>query len=78
MTHPDSVHKLPQTCHPVPSDFDPRAEGPGRCLYRPLVGISERDHRYDDYLNSQECLVNQDVAGFLQHYRLLLRADLGK
>ncbi len=54
------------------------AGGAGRCLYRPLVGISERDHRYDDYLNSQECLINEEAAVFLRHYKLLMRADMGK
>jgi len=79
MTHPTSVSKLPAVCQPMPADFDPRtaADLPGRCLYRELVGISERDHRFDGYLNSQECLVNEAAAAFLQHYKLLLRADLG-
>jgi hypothetical protein len=54
------------------------AGGAGRCLYRPLVGISERDHRYDDYLNSQECLINEEAAVFLRNYKLLMRADMGK
>jgi hypothetical protein len=54
------------------------AGGAGRCLYRPLVGISERDHRYDDYLNSQECLINEEAAVFLRRYKLLMRADMGK
>jgi hypothetical protein len=78
MTHPSSVAKLPRACRPLPPDFDPRRAGPGQCLYRELLGIAERDHRYDDYLNSQECLVNEPAAAFLQHYKLLLRADLGK
>jgi hypothetical protein len=56
----------------------PHAGGAGRCLYRPLVGISERDHRYDDYLNSQECLINEEAAVFLRNYKLLMRADMGK
>ena len=46
-----------------------------RCLYRELVGIYERDSRYDHYLNSQECLFNP-VAAFLANYSSLLRADL--
>ena len=31
-------------------------------------GLSERDHRYDRYLNSQECLFNP-AASFLMKYR---------
>lgn len=77
MAHPDSIDKLPPTCQALPPDFDPRKiEGPGRCLYRIMVGIAERDHRYDHYLNSQECLVNKEQSGFLRHYKLLMRADL--
>ena len=70
MVHPLVVPYLPTSlCRPVPLDFNPRtANGPGQCLYRELVGIAERDHRYDNYLNSQECLVNSK-ADFLQHYR---------
>ena len=40
-----------------------------------MLGISYRDHRYDNYLNSQECLVHP-TASFLREYKLLLRADL--
>jgi hypothetical protein len=48
------VSSLPVDCTAVPADFDPRTvSGPGRCLYRPLVGISERDQRYDRFINSQ-------------------------
>ena len=75
MTHPESITKLPMECDRIDNDFDPEAPGPGRCLYKELVGVSERDPRYDKYLNSQECLFNP-AASFLQHYRLLLRADL--
>ena len=70
-----------QECVEVPLDFDPQSSGPGRCLWRaltPLSGTSlltcppacclERDHRYDRYLNSQECLFNP-AASFLQKYR---------
>jgi hypothetical protein len=75
MVHPASVALLPAACQPPPPGWEPRAPGPGRCLWRELVPLSERDHRYDSYLNSQECLFNP-AAAFLQHYRLLLRADL--
>ena len=71
MVHPASVALLPAACRPAPPGWDPRAPGPGRCLWRELVPLSERDHRYDSYLNSQECLFNP-AAAFLQHYRLLL------
>ena len=39
-----------------------------RCLCHPPPACSERDHRYDPYLNSQECLFNQ-AASFLLKYR---------
>ena len=74
MTHPSSVNKLPKECIPVPSDFDPTAKGPGRCLWVELTPISERDPRYYNHLNSLECLANP-AADFLLKYRTLLRAD---
>jgi hypothetical protein len=55
MTHPVAVADLPPECIAVSDRFDPRAErGPGRCLYQPLVGIAERDPRFDRFINSQE------------------------
>ena len=75
-----------QECTEVPADFDPLLPGPGRCLWRelsplsgscpcppaPLVLRTERDHRYDKYLNSQECLFNP-AASFLLKYRLAVQ-----
>lgn len=75
MTHPLSVNKLPKECLPVPSDFEPLSAGPGQCLWKEMTPLSERDQRYDNYLNSQECLFNPQ-AEFLLKYRILLRADL--
>jgi len=75
MTHPDSIKKLPKECKEVPQDYDPKSAGPGQCLYRELVPISERNHKYDSYLNSQECLANP-AASFLKEYKILIRADL--
>ena len=75
MTHPSSVPHLPVECSRLPANFSTTVSGVGRCLYQELVGISYRDHRYDSYLNSQECLFNR-VASFLEQYKLLMRADL--
>lgn len=76
LTHPKSVSKLPSDCHVIEDSFDPGlAVGPGRCLYKPLVPLSERNYKYDNYLNSQECLFNP-AAAFLLSYRVLIRADL--
>lgn len=75
MTHPESINKLPPDCVQVPEDFDPTAPGVGQCLFRELVPISERNHRYDNYLNSQECLFNP-AASFLKLYKIVMRADL--
>ena len=75
MTHPEYIEKLPNDCNKIPDGFDPRFSGPGRCLYKELLGLSYRDNRYDIYVNSQECLVNP-AASFLSKYRLLMRADI--
>ena len=75
-THPESVARLPADCVRVTEEFDPEAAGPGQCLYRELVPLSERNAKYDSYLNSQECMFNADTSGFLLRYKLLLRADL--
>ena len=75
-THPASVSRLPAECSNITAEFDPEAAGPGRCLYRALVPLSERNPKYDHYLNSQECLANPDTSGFLKRYRILIRADL--
>jgi len=75
MTHPKSVEKLPVNCTKVPEDYNPDIPGPGKCLYRELSPLSERDHRYDNYLNSQEALFNPS-ASFLLKYKVIIRADL--
>jgi len=75
-THPSSIQKLPKECSEIEDDFDPKAPGGGRCLYRELVPLSERDFRYDNYLNSQECLFNEETSKFLLKYKILIRADL--
>ena len=75
-THPASVARLPADCVRVTEEFDPEAAGPGQCLYRELVPLSERNAKYDSYLNSQECMFNADTSGFLLRYKLLMRADL--
>ena len=75
-THPASVARLPADCVRVTEQFDPGAAGPGQCLYRALVPLSERNPKYDHYLNSQECLANPAASGFLKRYRILIRADL--
>ena len=75
-THPASVARLPADCVRVTEEFDPGAAGPGQCLYRELVPLSERNAKYDSYLNSQECMFNADTSGFLLRYKLLMRADL--
>ena len=75
-THPASVARLPAECSNITEEFDPEAAGPGRCLYRALVPLSERNPKYDHYLNSQECLANPAASGFLKRYRILIRADL--
>ena len=43
-------------------------------LYFTLTSVLSRDHRYDSYMNSQECLVNP-AATFLARYSHLLRLD---
>ena len=53
LTHPQSVDKLPKECKQIENNFDPGAPGPGQCLFKELLPISERDHKYDKYLNSQ-------------------------
>ena len=64
-THPQSVGLLPAECRLIEEDFDPENTGPGRCLYRELRPISERNLKYDNYLNSQECLFNKETSIFL-------------
>jgi len=75
LTHPKSVGKLPKECKKIEDNFDPDLPGPGQCLFKELLPISERDHKYDNYLNSQECLFN-NASMFLRSYKILIRADL--
>lgn len=75
-THPESVNKLPEECKEISESFNPEAPGPGLCLYRKLKPLSERNFKYDNYLNSQECLSNRNTSQFLLKYRILIRADL--
>merc|ERR1719483_168253 len=75
LTHPTSINKLPKECKKIDAQFDPKAPGPGQCLFKELLPISERDHKYDNYLNSQECLFN-NVSIFLKSYKIVIRADL--
>jgi len=75
LTHPKSINKLPRECKKIDDLFDPEAAGPGQCLFKELLPISERDHKYDNYLNSQECLFN-DASKFLKSYKIVIRADL--
>ena len=74
-THPASVARLPAECSNITEEFDPEAAGPGRCLYRALVPLSERSSKYDGYLNSHY-FGDADTSGFLLRYRILIRADL--
>jgi len=74
-THPKSTSKLPKECKKVEESFDPESPGPGQCLYKELLPISERDNKFDKYLNSQECLFNE-ASRFLRSYKILIRADL--
>lgn len=77
MTHPLSVSNLPEECVEAPTDFDPAVvQGPGQCLWKSLLPISERDRRHYNHLNSLECLANSPTADFLIKYKILLRADL--
>ena len=64
--------QVSELCTRVPEDFSPRYNGTGRCLYKPYLGIAHRDPTYDQYMNSQECLVGPGTD-FLQDYRTLLR-----
>ena len=64
-THPLMVGLLPTECQLIPSDFDPEERSEGRCLYRELRPLSERNLKYDNYLNSQECLFNNQTSTFL-------------
>eukprot|EP00092_Neocalanus_flemingeri_P005814 GFUD01006258.1.p1 GENE.GFUD01006258.1~~GFUD01006258.1.p1 ORF type:complete len:628 (-),score=188.16 GFUD01006258.1:577-2460(-) len=75
LTHPKSINKLPKECRKIDDQFDPEAAGPGQCLFKELLPISERDHKYDNYLNSQECLFN-NASNFLKSYKIVIRADL--
>ena len=75
MTHPANVANLPSDCHLVTDSFTVNYTAPGRCLYRPYLGIAHRDKSYDSYMNSQECLYGPG-SQFLSQYTLLLRADL--
>ena len=74
-THPASVARLPAECSNITAEFDPEAAGPGRCLYRALVPLSERSSKYDGYLNSHY-FGDAESSGFLLRYRILIRADL--
>ena len=74
-THPASVSRLPAECSNITAEFEPEAAGPGRCLYRPLVPLSERSSKYDGYLNSHY-FGDAESSGFLLRYRILIRADL--
>jgi len=75
LIHPEAVHNLPDECKKIEESFNPELPGPGQCLFKELIPISERDHKYDKYLNSQECLFN-NASRFLRSYKILLRADL--
>jgi len=75
LTHPKSISKLPKECKKIEESFDPESPGPGQCLFKELLPISERDHKYDNYLNSQECLFNE-ASSFLKSYKIVIRADL--
>ena len=75
MTHPANVENLPSDCELVTDRFTVSVSSPGRCLYRPYLGIAYRDKSYDPYMNSQECLYGPG-SEFLSQYSTLLRADL--
>ena len=78
-THPLAVAQLPEECGLVTDNFDPGAEtlqGPGLCVYKELLPLSERNPKYYNHLNSLECLASPNVSLFLTRYRVLLRADL--
>ena len=75
-THPRAVAQLPEECRLVTENFEPEAAGPGQCLYRELLPLSERNPKYYSHLNSLECLASPNVSSFLTRYRVLLRADL--
>ena len=75
LTHPKSISQLPKGCKKIEESFDPESPGPGQCLYKELLPISERDHKYDNYLNSQESLFNE-ASRFLKSYKIIIRADL--
>ena len=49
-THPSSVLQLPEECSKIEDGFDPTAPGAGKCLYKELVPLSERDFRYGNNL----------------------------
>ena len=74
-THPASVSRLPAECSNITAEFEPEAAGPGRCLYRALVPLSERSSKYDGYLNSHY-FGDAESSGFLLRYRILIRTDL--
>ena len=75
-THPLAVAQLPEVCGLITENFDPEAAGPGLCLYRELLPLSERNPKYYNHLNSLECLASPNVSEFLTKYKVLLRADL--
>ena len=78
-THPLAVARLPEECGLVTDNFDPGAEalqGPGLCVYKELLPLSERNPKYYNHLNSLECLASPNVSEFLTKYKVLLRADL--
>jgi hypothetical protein len=75
MAHPNMVEKVSKICTRIVENFSPRHTGPGRCLYKPYIGVANRDSAYDKYMSSQECLVGPG-SEFLQDYRTLLRFDI--
>ena len=75
MAHPKMVEKVSKMCTRIAENFSPRHSGPGRCLYKPYIGVANRDSAYDKYMSSQECLVGPG-SEFLQDYRILLRSDI--
>ena len=75
MTHPDMVSQLPNDCLMVEENFTIPYDKPGECFYKEYIGLSWRDATFDGYFNSMECLIGPG-SEFLEHYNVLLRADL--
>ena len=65
LCHPASVAGLPTDCQQVEGSDLPT--GPGRCRYKPYIGIAYRANTFDNYMNSQECLVGPGTE-FLSGY----------